>query len=424
MSIEREPRRRDVVAALGVAEEMLGAVGDPVHRLAGQLGGNRRERIFAIGKQLGAEAAADIGRDDAHLFRRDAEHRLADDIADGVAALAAERQRDSGRCALSYSRDHRAGIHVVGDEPLVDERERHGRGGRLRRLLGLRPSPRSISKARLPGRSGHTSGAIGERKAASASITCGNGLPFDLDRLGGIARLDRAYRRRRRRSHRRHACTSSARQDRITRRHDLAPARHADHGRAAAQAPSTSSPVRISAHARHRRAVSSVGDAESAHAHAASAAPRHERAVRRARRRHNARRRAAARSSSLRDQRLADTEFHRHDLQSLVVRPALRSRSSAGCGRLGGAPKRVRPEPAQPARDDVEGRREDQAEHGDADHAGRTPRCRASGAVRRRRRSQSPAADTPRDEGERRHQDRPQPQLARLRRPRLKRSRP
>ena len=32
--VERQARRGDVVAALGVAEEMLGAVGDPGHRLA------------------------------------------------------------------------------------------------------------------------------------------------------------------------------------------------------------------------------------------------------------------------------------------------------------------------------------------------------------------------------------------------------
>ena len=91
--VEREPRGRDVVAAVGVAEEMLGAVGDPGHRLAGQLRGDGRQRIFAIGEQLGAEAAADIGRDHPHLFGRETEHLHADDVADGVAALAAERQR-------------------------------------------------------------------------------------------------------------------------------------------------------------------------------------------------------------------------------------------------------------------------------------------------------------------------------------------
>ena len=39
---------------------MLGAIGRPAHRLAQALGRDREQRIFAVGKQLGAEAPADI----------------------------------------------------------------------------------------------------------------------------------------------------------------------------------------------------------------------------------------------------------------------------------------------------------------------------------------------------------------------------
>ena len=101
--VERQPRGRDVVAAVAVAEEMLGAVGDPFHRLAQLLGRDRGQRIFAIGKQLGAEAAADIGRDHAHLVGRQLQHLAADDVADDVAALAAERERVARRRRIRRS---------------------------------------------------------------------------------------------------------------------------------------------------------------------------------------------------------------------------------------------------------------------------------------------------------------------------------
>ncbi len=76
---------------MAVAEKMLRTVGDPFHRLAQLLRRHRGQRIFAIRKQLGAEAAADIRCDDAHLVERQLEYVAADDITDDVAALAAER---------------------------------------------------------------------------------------------------------------------------------------------------------------------------------------------------------------------------------------------------------------------------------------------------------------------------------------------
>ena len=74
IAVERKLRRRDVVAALRIAEKMLAAVGDPFHRPPELPRGEGRERIFAIGKELGAEAAADIGRHHAHLVGGDLEH--------------------------------------------------------------------------------------------------------------------------------------------------------------------------------------------------------------------------------------------------------------------------------------------------------------------------------------------------------------
>ena len=101
--VERQFGGRDVVAALRIAEEMLGAVGDPFHRTLEPLRRDSRKRIFAERKQLGAEAAAGIGRDDPHLLRRDVENHLAQNIADAVRPLAAERERADGPWPSSYS---------------------------------------------------------------------------------------------------------------------------------------------------------------------------------------------------------------------------------------------------------------------------------------------------------------------------------
>ena len=139
--VERQPRAGDVVAAVAVAEKMLGALANPFHRPAQPLGGNRRQRIFAIGKQLGAEAAADVGRDDAHAVGRQLEHIAADDVADDVAALTAERERVA--VAVVFG-DDPAGIHVIRNQPLIDDGERDG----LRRLR-----ERRLGEPRRPARS-------------------------------------------------------------------------------------------------------------------------------------------------------------------------------------------------------------------------------------------------------------------------------
>src|SRR6185312_7830273 len=118
--VDGEPRGRNIIATVAVGEKMLGSLADPFHRLAQTLGGNRGERIFAVGKQLGAEAAADIGRYDAHLVRWQLHDVAGDDVADDVAALAAERQRVTATVVFG---DHAAGVEIIGDQPLVDDGE-------------------------------------------------------------------------------------------------------------------------------------------------------------------------------------------------------------------------------------------------------------------------------------------------------------
>ena len=90
--VERHLGGGDVVAALRVADEMLGPVGLPAHGSPQAPRGFENERIFAIDEALGAEAAADVLGDDAQLVRRDLQHAFGDEIAQPVRALAARVQ--------------------------------------------------------------------------------------------------------------------------------------------------------------------------------------------------------------------------------------------------------------------------------------------------------------------------------------------
>ena len=118
---KRHPRHGGVVAPLRIAHEVIGAVGGPFHCLAQFSRGDGSERIFAVGKQFGAEAAADIGADHAHLFQRDLQHHAADDFADAMAALAADRQRQMIAPRIVFA-NHRARFHEIDDDARIDDR--------------------------------------------------------------------------------------------------------------------------------------------------------------------------------------------------------------------------------------------------------------------------------------------------------------
>ena len=115
-----------VVATLRIAEEMLAALGYPPHRLSQPLRRYGDQRVLAIRKELGAEAAAHVGRHHPHPVARDLEDVVAQNVADRVAALAGERQRDA--VAVGLANDS-ASVEIVGDEALVDHRERNGARG-------------------------------------------------------------------------------------------------------------------------------------------------------------------------------------------------------------------------------------------------------------------------------------------------------
>jgi hypothetical protein len=128
---------------LGVAEEMLGAVGVPLHRPLQALGRDRAKRVLAVKEDLGAEAAADVRRDHPHPRGLHLEDALGQVVAQVVAALAAKGERPAaGRFVVLG--DAAAGLEVVRDQAVVDEGQRDdpvraGEGGiRLRAVSDLR----------------------------------------------------------------------------------------------------------------------------------------------------------------------------------------------------------------------------------------------------------------------------------------------
>src|SRR5262245_26375765 len=87
IAVECELRRRDVVATLRVAEEMLAAVGDPFHRPREALRGQTGKCVFAVGKELGAETPNDIGGYDTTLVLGELEQVREQIVATHMAAL-------------------------------------------------------------------------------------------------------------------------------------------------------------------------------------------------------------------------------------------------------------------------------------------------------------------------------------------------
>ena len=171
---------------------MIGAVGGPLHRLAQFARGDRDQRVFAIGKQLGAEPAADIRADHPHLFDRDLQDVLAQDIAQPMAALAADRQRQMIAPGVVFA-DHGAGFHEVGDDARIDDRDF---GDRMRfgecRLGRLLVADRHVEQ--------HIAGMVGPDLRRALLHRIGDAdhgrqrRPVDLDRLDRIAGLIDGFR--------------------------------------------------------------------------------------------------------------------------------------------------------------------------------------------------------------------------------------
>ena len=185
--VERELGLRHVVAAMRVGLEGLDPLRSPLDR-AVQLPGRPREHHFlSVEIDLGAEAAADVGRDHAHLVLGKPQHERRHQQPLDVGILAGHVER-VGVVTRGIARDRRARLDRVGDEAVVDEFERCHVVRRLERsvhrgLVAERPDVagvvrRDVVNNRCTGRA-RASGFDHRRQY----------LVIDLDQLGGVLRL-------------------------------------------------------------------------------------------------------------------------------------------------------------------------------------------------------------------------------------------
>ena len=118
VGVERELGVSHVIASLRVGEETLTTCRRPLHRASNLFRRPCQYALLGIDEDLGAEAAADIGRDDAELVLGDAEDERAHDEPMDVRILRRDPQRQVIRAPV-IARQGRARLHGDGGEALV-----------------------------------------------------------------------------------------------------------------------------------------------------------------------------------------------------------------------------------------------------------------------------------------------------------------
>ncbi len=133
--VQRQFGGGQVVATMGVGEEGLRALGGPLDRPTQLLARPDQRRLLAVEEDLAAEAAADVGCDDAHLVLGNAEHEGAHQQPLDVRVLVRHVQRVlvAGRVPV---RVRRARLDRVRHQPVVAEGQRRDMGGALERGVG------------------------------------------------------------------------------------------------------------------------------------------------------------------------------------------------------------------------------------------------------------------------------------------------
>ena len=176
-----------MIAAMRVGCEGLGAIRRPFDGPIDLPGRPRAHRFLGVDEDLRAEAAPDVGGDDAKLvLRREADERRQDEPRDmRVLARRIEGDRVGPRIIVS---DGSARLHRVWNQPVVDEIEpRHMRGGgecRVgRRLVAKVPVVNRIVRRRLMDR-----GLPRLGRARGVDHGRQHGV-VDLDHLGRVAGL-------------------------------------------------------------------------------------------------------------------------------------------------------------------------------------------------------------------------------------------
>ena len=184
--VHRQLGGGDVVAAVGVGQEGLAALGGPLDRAVDLLRGPHQHRLLRVQEDLGAEAASDVGRHHAQLVLRDAQHEgrhqesldvrvLVGDV-DGVAVVCAAVDRIGG-----------ARLDRVGDQPVVAELQ-------LRDVMGSREG--GIGGAPVADRPGVADVVLGDGVHRGGGGARRGGvdhrrqfLVVDLDQRGGVLGL-------------------------------------------------------------------------------------------------------------------------------------------------------------------------------------------------------------------------------------------
>ena len=184
VAIERQLCAGLVRAAVSISKKMLRALRYPFDR-ALELGrGERRKRVFAVSEKFCAEPASDIRRNDTHHFRSNPEYLFAKHIADRVASLTAQRQRDARTVVFGH---HGTSIEIIGDDALVDDLDRGYVGG-LGKCGGRRAA---VAELCLEGNIAIDLGPHAwsmRRKRSKRPDHMRKRLPFDTDGICGIPR--------------------------------------------------------------------------------------------------------------------------------------------------------------------------------------------------------------------------------------------
>ena len=131
VGIQRQRCARQMIARLMIADEHLAPAGDPFHRPAASFRRPWDQRLLGIGEILGAEAAADIGCDEAQSLGRHVQHAR-DGVAIAVQALAGD-VRDVLPGGRVVDADDAARLHRIGHDPMVVQSQRYDMRGAVER---------------------------------------------------------------------------------------------------------------------------------------------------------------------------------------------------------------------------------------------------------------------------------------------------
>ena len=183
--VERHRHLVQLVATGGGSGEFLAALGAPLHGPLQHLGGPHHDRLVGLDVGAHAEAAADIAHQHADLVLGHLEDDVGQRVARDRGILAADMDDDAIAFPLGH---HGARLHGVHDQPLMDDVDLDGMGGRLERFIGLGGIAEAIEAH------GIARGALPDLRRVGLQRILDladrrQRIVFDLDQLGGVLGL-------------------------------------------------------------------------------------------------------------------------------------------------------------------------------------------------------------------------------------------